>query len=238
MLSIIIPAHNEAFELPGCLTSVFGSAKKLAKPFEVIVVNDASTDATAEIARLAGARVIDVNLRKISAVRNAGAKVALGEHFLFVDADTQISENTLRPAVAALEAGAVGGGAWVVFPEPVGAFIRFGLFFFSVCYMEIAGWAAGCFFFARRDAFEKVGGFDENLYACEEIILSRALKRQGHFVVLRQPVVSSARKMRLYSPWAMIKFNLRLLRYGPSLLRTPKNLDWWYEGKREKKERA
>ena len=112
--------------------------------------------------------------------------------------------------------------------------IRIGLNVFSFLYMKMLGWAAGCFVFARRAAFEAVGGFDESLYATEEIVLSRALKRQGRFRVLREPVITSGRKMRMYSSWKMVPMTLRLLRYGPTIFRDPRGLEWWYEGKRER----
>ena len=233
-ISFIIPAHNEAFEINRTLQSVFDSARVVASPFEVVVVNDASTDRTAEIAREAGARVLDVNLRMISAVRNAGAREAKGNIFFFVDADTQLPEETLRAALAALERGAAGGGAWVRFGEPVSLGFRIGINVFSFFYMRLLGWAAGCFLFARREAFEAAGGFDETLFACEEIVLSQALKRQGRFVVLRESVTTSGRKIRLYSPWRMIPFLVRFLIHGPAMLRQRKGLEWWYEGKREK----
>src|SRR6185436_13081255 len=72
-ISFIVPAHNEVFEIAKALVSIFESARAVGVPFEVIVVNDDSTDRTPDIAREAGARVVDVKLRKISAVRNAGA---------------------------------------------------------------------------------------------------------------------------------------------------------------------
>ena len=106
MISFIVPAHNEAYELPRALAAIFQSARALGEPFEVIVVNDASTDATPALAREAGARVLDVQLRQISRVRNAGARAAQGEILFFVDADTQINPEVLRAAVAALRAGA------------------------------------------------------------------------------------------------------------------------------------
>lgn len=204
------------------------------KPFEVIVVNDASTDRTAVIARQAGAQVLDVQLRKISAVRNAGARAAKGNIFFFIDADTQITEATLRAALSTVEQGAVGGGAWVTFGDRVGLAVHFAINLFSFFYMRLLRWAAGCFIYARREAFEKAGGFDETLYACEEIFLSIALKRQGPFVVLRESVTTSSRKIRMYSAWSIIPLTCRFLIHGPSIFRQRKGLDWWYEGKREK----
>ena len=178
--------------------------------------------------------MVDVNLRKISAVRNAGARAAKGDAFFFVDADTQISEATLRAAVAAVERGAAGGGAWVAFGEPVGRGVRLAIHLFSFFYMRLARWAAGCFLYARREAFEAAGGFDETLYACEEIVLSIALKRQGAFAVLRESVATSGRKIRLYSSWRILPLILRFMIHGPAVFRRRKGLEWWYEGKREK----
>jgi glycosyltransferase involved in cell wall biosynthesis len=233
-ISFIVPAHNEAFEIGRCLTSILDSARSVEQLFEIIVVNDASTDRTAEIAREAGARVIDVELRKISAVRNVGASQAKGDLFIFVDADTQITEGLLRAVLAAVENGAIGGGAWVRFSPPISIFIQMALPLFNFFYMILMGWAAGCFVFARRSAFEAVKGFDETLFATEEIFLSMALKRQGKFVVLRQSVTTSSRKIRMYSFWQIVPLGLRFLVHGFDIMRQRKGLDWWYEGKREK----
>ena len=64
---------------------------------------------------------------------------------------------------------------------------------------QLVGLAAGCFLFCTRRAFEATGGFDERLFAAEEAAMSRALKRQGRFVILRQFVTTSGRKLRTYS---------------------------------------
>jgi glycosyltransferase involved in cell wall biosynthesis len=93
---------------------------------------------TGEIARQAGAKVVDVRLRKISAVRNVGARVAKGDFFFFVDADTQLSEATFRTALLALEDGAVGGGgSTVAFAEPVRLHVRLALQLFSFVYAGV-----------------------------------------------------------------------------------------------------
>ncbi len=233
-ISFIIPAHNEAFEIRRTLKSIFESASATGTPFEVIVVNDASTDRTAEIAHEAGARVLDVHLRKISAVRNAGVREAQGDLFFFIDADTQLPEGTLRAALASLERGALGGGASVRFGESFNWGIHIALNVFNFFYMRLLGWAAGCFLFAKRTYFEAAGGFDETLYACEEIVLSRAFKRQGKFVVLRESVISSGRKIRMYPLWHIFPLFIRFMIHGPAIFRQREGLEWWYEGKREK----
>ena len=198
------------------------------REYEILVVDDASDDRTAEIARTHGARVISVHLRQIAAVRNAGAKEAAGDRFVFLDADTVLPEPTLRAALAALDEGAVGGGARVVFDESLSLAHRI-LVAGILIPMRALKWAAGCFIFCRRDAFEGVGGFDEAYYASEEIHLSRALKRQGRFVILSEPVTTSARKLRLIRPGQLARAFLRLSVPG-ALKRRESLKEVWYDG--------
>src|SRR5690348_17354762 len=105
MISFIVPAHNEELLIGRCLTSIHESARASAVEYEVIVVDDASTDRTAEVARESGARLISVSLRQIAAVRNAGAREARGELFVFVDADTWINPAVVRDILAAVAGG-------------------------------------------------------------------------------------------------------------------------------------
>ena len=71
MISFIIPAYNEEAVLGATLDSILSAVEAAHMPFEIIVVDDASTDRTAEIARSKGARVVRVHKRQIAAVRNA-----------------------------------------------------------------------------------------------------------------------------------------------------------------------
>src|SRR5207237_7363763 len=113
MSSFIIPAYNEELELSSTIASIRVAASGVAQPYEIIVVDDASTDATAELAAEAGARVISIDRRQIAAARNAGARAAQGDYLFFVDADTRINPNHIYEAIAALAAGYAGGSARV-----------------------------------------------------------------------------------------------------------------------------
>ena len=71
MISFIVPAHNEESCLPRTLQAIHDAARVTGQPYEIIVVDDASTDATAEVARQHNATVVPVNHRQIAATRNA-----------------------------------------------------------------------------------------------------------------------------------------------------------------------
>jgi glycosyltransferase involved in cell wall biosynthesis len=232
MLSFVIPAHNEEALIGQTLRALLASAEALGESYEVIVVDDASTDRTAEIARSFGARVVTVNLRKISAVRNAGARTARGEALIFVDADTLVPAKALAAAVKTLKQGAVGGGARVETDDDVPSW--------ALVMMRLTSWglgrlrlAAGCFLFARREAFEAVGGFNEAYYASEEIHLSRALKAKGRFVIVSEPVITSGRKARLFSGRQILSLMAKLARGGRAALKRREGLGFWYDEQRE-----
>ena len=227
MLSIIVPAHNEEALIRDTLRALDAAARACGVPFEVIVVDDASTDRTAAIAAAQGARIIGADVRQIAAARNAGAAAALGDRLVFVDADTIVPPETLRAAVAEMDAGAVGGGASPEFDAGTPAWGRRTIRF-TVGFMRAVGWAAGCFLFARRDAFDRAGGFDERYFASEEIHLSRALKRLGRFVILRERVVTSGRKAQRYSASHALWLAIKMLR--PGALKRREQLEFWYRG--------
>ncbi|MGZ5106695.1 MAG: glycosyltransferase family 2 protein, partial [Usitatibacter sp.] len=172
MISFVVPAYNEERYLGATLDAIHAAAKSVGEPYEIVVADDASTDGTAGIAEAGGARVVRVENRQISKTRNSGAKAAAGDVFVFVDADTRIDSAVLRAALAALRAGAIGGGAGVRLDHAP----RWAHFFTTVL-LTVFRWmrlAAGCFVFCTRGAFEAVGGFDEAYFGAEELVISRA----------------------------------------------------------------
>ena len=96
-----------------------------------------------------------------------------------------------------------------------------------------AGYAAGCFFFCRHDDYRSCGGFSEQVYASEEIWLSRCLKRRGkksgrRFCVIASPgAMSSGRKLHWYGHGAQIILLLALLLF-PFLVRYRRFCGFWY----------
>ena len=230
MISFVVPAYNEEKYLAATLRSIHEAAKAVGQPYEIVVADDASTDATAQIARDEGAQVVAVEKRQIAATRNAGALAATGERLIFVDADTTVDEKVVRAALDAMDGGAIGGGAEVRFGDgPRWAHIGVKLL---IPFFRIVKWAAGCFVFCTREGFERTGGFDEGYFAGEEIIFSRALKRYGRFVALREAVTTSARKTETFSLWQTLWLVAKILVTSPGGIRRRSDAGFWYDAKR------
>ena len=237
MISFVIPAHNEERLIGRTLQSINAAARGVGRPYQIVVADDASSDRTAEVAREHGARVVTIQRRQIAAARNAGAREALNDLncnvLFFLDADTCLPEATLRAALDALASGAVGGGAAVQFHGPVPRWASVMLSMFSFVF-RLMRWSGGCFVFCRRDAFEAAGGWNEGVFAGEELWMCQALKRRGRFVILREPVITSGRKVRDHSAREVLTNLARIAFRGPGGVRERKGLEMWYGPRQER----
>jgi len=230
-ISFIVPAYNEEQLLGPTLESIHSAAREIGEPYEVIVVDDGSTDQTSLVARRHGALVVAVEHRKISATRNSGAQVATGDFFFFVDADTLVNTQVVQAAIDALRSGAVGGGAAFKFDGVIPWYARL-LLPLIVLSFRLADIATGCFLFCTRSAFLAVGGFDEAYFGAEEIVLSKALRRHGRFKVLRQSVTTSGRKLHTFSNREVMTLLLRIARQGRGGVRQRQGMELWYGERR------
>jgi len=232
MVSFIVPAHNEEACLVDTLPAIHEAARAVGQPYEIIVVDDASTDATAEIARQHEARVVAVNHRQIAATRNSGGRAASGERFFFIDADTIVNSRAVASALRRMDKGAVGGGAPVAVDGLVPLYIRL-ISFLSVPVAKLAGFTGGAFMFCTRDAFYASGGFSERVYWAEEGLFALALKREGRFTVLWQRVLTSGRRFRKVSGLQMLLGSVRIL-FSPLKMFTQRSSveKIWYDSNR------
>jgi glycosyltransferase involved in cell wall biosynthesis len=232
VISFIVPAFNEQLELPSTIAAIRVAAEKIDNGYEIIVVDDASTDTTPEIAAQAGARVVSINRRQIAAARNAGARAALGEVLFFVDADTRINHEHVVDALTALNARYSGGSARVVTDGTIPLWGRIFVKTFCAIYFA-SNLGAGAFLFTTRDNFEKIGRFDEQLFIGEEVYFSLALRKLGRFKILREPIITSGRKLRMYSARQVLGRSFSIIVRGKRAAQSRDRLDLWYEGKRE-----
>jgi glycosyltransferase involved in cell wall biosynthesis len=233
MLSFVVPAHDEARRLPATLEALHAAARACTDAYEILVVDDASGDGTGDVARQHGARVLRVEHRHIAATRNAGAAATTGDRLVFVDADTRVPAATLAAALDALREGVSGGGASVRFEGPIAWHHRLGVAL-GLAVVRLARVAPGCFVFCTRDAFDATGGFDETYFAGEDVAMSRALAKAGRFVLVREPVFTSARKLDTFSTWEHLALMARVALRGRRVLRSREHLALWYE-RREKR---
>jgi glycosyltransferase involved in cell wall biosynthesis len=178
--SLVIPAYNESDWLPALLDTVDVARRQYrggADAIEVIVGNNASTDATAAIAASRGCCVAHIERRAIAAARNGGAALARGEILCFIDADSRIHPETFNAIDDTMRSGAVVVGATGVHPDRWSPGI-FCTWLVAVPLVYAFGFDAGVVFCRRKD-FEEIGGYDETMLYAEDIRVMVDLKRLG-----------------------------------------------------------
>ena len=234
MISFIVPAHNEEAWVGRCVSAIRSAMELVGEQHEVIVVDDASTDATAAIARQQGAQVVRVEHRQISATRNAGARQAHGDILFFVDADTLVNAAAIQSALRSVRAGAVGGGCWPQFEGWIPWWWRLTMSVGERICRRLHFLPSGACLFCERSTYQAVGGFNEKYYAAEDVAFIAALKRRGRFVILSETVVTSGRKVRAHSFLTYARLSARLVFLGSRGVRSRRGLEYWYEPEREK----
>jgi glycosyltransferase involved in cell wall biosynthesis len=207
--SIIIPARDEERWIGRCLESIQIAAAKYSGQIEVIVVLNRCSDRTEEISRAFGARIVREDAKNLARIRNAGARLAVGEVLVTIDADSRMSRNALVAIDRALSSGTTVGGGTVIQPERFSFGIRMSLWCFNL-WMRIGRISCGMFWCYRRD-FESIGGFNENLVSAEDIDFAKRLKAYGKgtqkpFSTLRGAhIVTSCRKFDAFGDWCVFR---------------------------------
>lgn len=239
-LSVVVPAYNEEKLIASALKSMRRALEAHRGPrfgYELIVCNNNSTDRTGALAEEAGARVVFEPVNQIARARNCGARSATGNWLLFIDADSWPSAGLIGELLTAIRAGdCVGGGAVVAMNNlPFNAELLLRLW--NAISVQVR-WAAGSFVFCRRDGFEAVGGFSQEMYAAEEIDFSKRLKAWGverdlRFRILQEhPLLTSERKTTLYSKREHFRMLWRNLVAKGAGVRDKETCHIWYDGRR------
>ena len=160
--SVVIPAHNAGDALPSLLRSL--EAQTLCRDaFEVVVVDNASTDTTAAVAASGGARVVSEPRPSRARARNAGVGAALADRIAFVDAECEADPGWLEALLRCLDRSpVVAGPVRLRLPAAPNALERFDVLwrFHQREHVERDGWAASANLAVTRAAFDAVGGFD------------------------------------------------------------------------------
>jgi glycosyltransferase involved in cell wall biosynthesis len=192
--SVIVPVRNGVRVLGACLEALLRQ-EWLPTEYEVIVVDDGSTDDTAAIAEAAGARVISQPNRGRAAARNAGAFAARGEILLFTDADCEPAPDWVRRMLEPFADPAVQGAKGVYVTRQTELIARFSQHELEEKYRRMAGLERIDFVDTysaayRRSLFVASGGFDARIPAgADDHELSYRLATQGHKLVFQPKAV-------------------------------------------------
>ena len=239
-ISVVVPAFNEERLLATSLRSVraaMGAFDEVGWCSELIVCDNNSTDRTPEIARGADAKVVFEPINQIARARNTGAAHGNGDWLVFVDADSYPSRELFNDITEAIRNGCCLAGGSTVSIERRHRGLTFFIDMWNVL-SRITRWAAGSCMFCDAAAFRAVGGFNQELYAAEEIDLFRRLKRLGRqqnrrIVILhRHPLRTSDRKVHLYTPRELLTFFAKTIARGGRTLRSAEHCFAWYDGRR------
>lgn len=201
-LSIIVPAHNAAKDIAACLATI--RAGDVDFPCELIVVDDASTDETAKLARTYADRVLPIegNARGPAAARNLGVSNSRAPIVAFIDADVVVHRDALTRMMNAFsnsETVAV-FGSYDADPAARGTVSQYRNLLHHFVHQKSAGsvqsfWA-GCGA-VRKNAFENAGGFDEKRFKraeMEDVELGYRLIDAGGKIELDPTILCTHRK--------------------------------------------
>lgn len=213
-ISVIVPVYNGEKFLNSCLDALFASDYS---NFEVIVVDDGSTDKSAEISRKKGAIVISSEIRQSgpAAARNLAAKKAKGDILLFIDADVVVKTDTISkiaerfhnsPEISALF------GSYDDAPGEKNFLSQYKNlqhhFVHQNSNSEASTFWAGLGA-VRRDVFLSVGGFDCKKFAIpsiEDIELGARLRSAGHRIILDKNI--QAKHLKRWEIVSLIKTDI------------------------------
>jgi glycosyltransferase involved in cell wall biosynthesis len=244
-LSVIVPAFNESDYLPGLLSSLQVATLALkdegpsGDAVEVIVVDNASTDGTATIAVDFGVKVVAVERRGIAIARNAGAAAATGDVLVFIDADYRVLPSFLTRLVHSYEsdpAMAAAGVRVALEPIEIDPITRTACYVALMLLRRFKRMSFGVATF-RRPCFETLGGYDESLYALEDVEILEQLaepqhQRLGRYRILNDVLVFASPRGFYRGGFLgmgdMLGTYVRMAAF-PAARRTRAKCAYWYE---------
>ncbi|MDE3068533.1 MAG: glycosyltransferase [Verrucomicrobiota bacterium] len=239
-ISIVVPAFNEERLLGASLSQIQVAAVAFTRrgwATELIVCDNNSTDRTAELARAAGATVVFEPFNQIARARNSGAAAATGEWLVFVDADSHPDTALFEEVAVQIESGrCLAGGCTVKLAGDYPLLKSLTALWNGLS--RALHWMAGSFIFCEAKTFRALGGFSGELFAGEEVDLSRRLKKlaraDGKQIVIlhRHPLLTSARKAHLYSTGEYLRFLLKIILTGGKAVASRSACHPWYDGRR------
>ena len=210
-LAVVVPAYNAADTITGCVAALRG--QRYDGPFEIIVVDDGSTDATAALARAAGATVITTSHGRASAARNAGLRAAQGDIVCFTDADCAPYSNWLHEVSTPLADPLVVGCKGTYATRQRALVARFVQLEYEDKYDRLRPQTTIDFIDTYSCAYRRAvllanGGFDERIQFVEDQELSFRLAAQGCRMVFQETAVVEHRHSATWRAYLRKKANI------------------------------
>jgi glycosyltransferase involved in cell wall biosynthesis len=213
-ISVVVPAYNEEKLLADCLESLKNQTFP-KNSYEIIVVDNNSTDKTREIAQKHGVRIVGCQVQGVAASREAGSEAAYGEIIAGTDADTKVTPTWLEKIANHFqkEPTLVGLTGPTYFSDTGWLFTKFSYLSFDI--FQRFNFAVGKPTFSgfnhavRKDAYEEIGGINTDLESAEDIDLSFRLAKIGKVKYFSDVLVyTSARRIKR-TPFDFFRHNLK-----------------------------
>jgi glycosyltransferase involved in cell wall biosynthesis len=213
-LSFVIPAYNEELYLPACLESILAQTRDLGDQVEIIVVNNASSDRTREVAlSYPGVRVVDETRKGLPWARQAGFAASRGELIANVDSDSRLTPGWVKQVLDTFAEFEGKGKSLVALSGPVIYYdltssqqvsvqlfylLAFVLYALNRYVLRAGSMVQGGNFVLRRDALASIGGFNTSIaFYGEDTDIARRLNRVGKVVfTFKLKMFSSARRLK------------------------------------------
>jgi len=213
-LSFVIPAYNEERYLPACLESILEQTRDLEESVEIIVVNNASSDRTREVAlSYPGVIVVDEPRKGLPFARQAGFCASTGELIANVDSDSRLTPGWVRQVLDTFAEAERKGKDLVALSGPVEYYdlrpsqqvsvhlfylLAFMLYVLNRYILRAGSMVQGGNFVLRARALHEIGGFNTAIaFYGEDTDIARRLNRIGKVVFTFQlKMYSSARRLK------------------------------------------
>jgi glycosyltransferase involved in cell wall biosynthesis len=181
-VTFVVPVRNDARSLRRCLQSIVRGAGRT--PFELLVLDNGSTDDSATVAHAMGATVLTLPGLKVGELRNRGAAAARGGVMAFVDADHELAPGWLDAAVDTLHQPGIGAVGFPYQPPDPPTWVQrvYDGLRRRVPGVHDTAWLGAGNMAVRSRAFVNVGGFDTTLEACEDVDFCQRLTQAGYVI--------------------------------------------------------
>jgi cellulose synthase/poly-beta-1,6-N-acetylglucosamine synthase-like glycosyltransferase len=208
-LSFVVPAHNEEAYLARSLQAIIIETARSPCEFEIVVVNNASTDRTRDVAEsFAGVRVVDEPVKSLVGARSAGFQVVTGALVANIDADTVLPEGWINTVLCAFSEDpnlVAISGPYIYYDVPtyINVLVRlfygagFAAYLINRYVLRVGSMLQGGNFVVKRDALTRIGGFNRDFsFYGEDTDLARRLFAVGNVrFTFALPAFSSGRRL-------------------------------------------